>query len=317
MEKIAKAKNFFGISWPYLAIITANLIWGVNFLVAKVTLVEIPSMSLAFLRFFFAFILLLPFLISDRKNLKVKKDDFPWFILVGSLVVTINITAFYEGISRTSVIDASVLSLTVPVISVLLGWIFLKEKVFTINLFGVLSGLIGAILIIGLPLGLIGKDVPLDKTLGDLLIIVSSFCWVVGAVLMRKFLKDYSSITVTSSLFLIGAISFLIPAVQDYLKDPTWPGRVTYLGYLGLSYITFFSSVIAFFLFDWGLKALGVIKTDLFQYIQPLTATTLAVLFLSDQLHYSLIIGGALIALGTYWGTLGKEHHRHPHSHKH
>jgi drug/metabolite transporter (DMT)-like permease len=73
---------------------------------------------------------------------------------------------------------------------------------------------------------------------------------------------------------------------------------------------------VAFFLFDWGLKEIGIIKTDLFQYVQPLVATALAVLFLGDILHYSLIIGGVLIGLGTYWGTFGKEKHKHPSHHR-
>ena len=36
---------------PYLALILAHLIWGINFIVAKITLQEFPPMSLAFLRF--------------------------------------------------------------------------------------------------------------------------------------------------------------------------------------------------------------------------------------------------------------------------
>jgi drug/metabolite transporter (DMT)-like permease len=165
-------------------------------------------------------------------------------------------------------------------------------------------------------LGIIGRSILPERVLGDSLIIISSLCWVVGAVLMRKFLKNYSSVTVTTSIFLIGAITFLFPAIQDLIKDPSWPSRISYIGVLGLCYITFFSSVVAFFLFDWGLKEIGIIKTDLFQYVQPLVATALAVLFLGDILHYSLIIGGVLIGLGTYWGTFGKEKHKHPSHHR-
>lgn len=317
MGRLFKDKDLLGLSWPYVAIITANLIWGINFLAAKFALQEFPVMSLSFLRFFFALILILPFLLTDKKNLKIKKEDLPWFILVGSLLITFNITSFYEGLQKTTVTDASLLTLVIPVISVLLGWIFLKEKVYTVNILGIILGLVGSILVIGLPLSIVGTIIPQSKILGNILILISALCWVVGAVLVKKLLNKYSSLTTTFVLFLIGTLSFLIPAIQDYLKDPSWPAKVTYVGFLGLSFIVFASSIVAFFTYDWGLKRLGIIKADLFQYLQPLIAIFLAVLFLGEKLQYSLIIGGVLIGLGTYWGVLGKEKTRHPHHHKH
>ena len=53
---------------PYLALLAAHLIWAVNFVVAKVTLQEMPSMSLAFLRFFFAVILIAPFFFNSQQK---------------------------------------------------------------------------------------------------------------------------------------------------------------------------------------------------------------------------------------------------------
>ena len=305
-------------SWPYLALLTAHLVWGVNFVAAKLTLTEIPAMSLAFSRFFIALLLLLPFLWVERKKIKVKLADLPLLFIAGSLTITLSITLFYAGISRTTATDASVLSLNVPILSVLIGWWILKEKVYIINLVGIVFALVGAILVIGLPSILVsGKPLSSERLVGDLLIVLGGLSWVAGAILTKKLLKEYSSLSLTAILFLVGTVSFSYPALREYLADPQWIYKVTYIGFTGLAYIVVASSIAAFFLYEWGLHKAGIIKANLFQYIEPLIATTLAVFILSEDISYSFIIGSILIGLGVYWGTIGKKFHHHHRAHRH
>ena len=81
-------------SWPYLAIILAHFIWGANFVVAKLTLQEIPPMSLSFLRFVLAILLLTPFLLTAKEKIKIHKKDLPILFTIGLLMVTFNIAFF-------------------------------------------------------------------------------------------------------------------------------------------------------------------------------------------------------------------------------
>lgn len=302
-------------SWPYVAIIIAHAIWGVNFIATKFTLQEFPPMTLAFLRFFLALILLSPFLLTEKR--KIIKSDLPVLIGIGLLMITLNIGFFYEGLKRTTVTTASMLTLIVPILSVLGGWWFLKEKVFVVNLAGIILGFIGTILIIGLPFIILGIQPTTDTMLGNFLIILASICWVAGAILSKGILQKYSTLTLTAVIFAVGMITFIVPALNEYIQNPVWYQKVTILGILGLGFITIASSICAYFLFEWGLSKLGVIKADLFQYLEPLVATTLGVLILGEQLRFSFIIGGVLIALGVYWATLAKDRHRHHKAHRH
>lgn len=300
--------------WPYLAIIIAHTIWGINFVVTKVTLQEIPPMSLAFLRFTLAIILLSPFLITEK--IKIDKADLPKLIGIGVLMVTLNIAFFYAGLSRTSVTSASVLTMIIPLVSVLFGWWLLKEKIYTTNLIGILLGLFGAILVIGLPFLILGLQGESESLLGSILIILASITWVVGAIISKEMLTKYSTLTITAIIFLVGIATFIIPAMSEYLKDPSWPSKVTLLGLMGLSFISFASSISAYFLFEWGLSKIGIIKADLFQYLEPLVAVSLGVFILNEQLRFSFIIGALLVGLGVYWSTLGKERHKHHKAHR-
>ncbi len=297
---------------PYLALLLASIIWGVNFVVAKITLEEIPPFSLAFLRFFIASIALAPFFLAETKKVKVKKEDLLPLTAAGVFIITLNIAFFFEGIMRTTAIEASVLTLIIPMISILLGWWFLKERVYLINLLGVVMGLIGTIIIIGLPQVLEGSY-SYRSFIGNILIILASVSFVIGAVFSRKMLKKYPSLTVTAVAFLVGAITFLPPAVREYFQNPLWVNQVTILGILGLTYMVLLSSISAYFLFEWGLAKTSVAKADLFQYIQPFVAASLAIPLLGETLTFSFLIGTLLIAAGVYLGTFAKEPHHKIH----
>lgn len=299
---------------PYIALLLAHLIWGINFVVAKVTLEEFPPMSLAFLRFAFASLFLAPFLLAQTRQgklIKIDKKDLPKLVAVGVFIITLNIAFFFEGIKKTTAIDASVLSLVIPILSILLGWWFLKEKVFLINLLGIVFGLAGALVIIGLPQIISGNLSP-DKLVGNLLILFAATFWVIGAIISKKLLKKYSSLVVTTIAFLVGTISMFIPAASEYIKDPSWIGRVTVLGILGLTYLVLLSSISAYFLFEWGLSKTSVWVADLFQYIEPFIAASLAITILGEQISNTFLMGALLIGVGVYLGTFAKEaHHRH------
>ena len=306
---------------PYLALIIAHLIWGANFVVAKVTLQEFPPMSLAFLRFSIAALLIVPFFLAVGKSrhahtqnnlVKIDKKDLPKLIAIGLLVITFNITFFFEGITRTSATNASVLTLIIPILSVILGWIFLKERVYLVNLLGIFVALVGAIVVIQLPEIFFGSYSP-SELLGNFLIILASIFWVIGVIISRQMLKKYSSLTITAIAFLVGTVSFLIPFLIEYAKNPYWIQSVTVLGILGLIYMTLLSSICAYFLFEWGLAKTSVVKADLFQYIEPFIATGLAVFVLSEQITVPFLIGGVLIIAGVYLGTLAKEPHHKAH----
>lgn len=301
---------------PYLALIAAHLIWGSNFVVAKITLQEFPPMSLALLRFALASLLLAPFFFAETKKVKIDKKDLPKLIAIGVLIIVLNITFFFEGIKRTTVVDASFLTLLIPMVSVLVGWWFLKEKVYLANIAGIALGLLGALVIIGLPQIISGTISP-QMLIGNVLIVFASISWVLGATISKTILNKYSSLVVTAIAFLVGTVTFLIPAALEYIQNPAWINQVTILGILGLAFMTLLSSISAYFLFEWGLSKTSIGMADLFQYIEPFAATTLAVIILGEKLSNQFLVGAILIAIGAYLGTLAKEaHYRHHKAHR-
>src|SRR5207248_1887668 len=130
-------------------------------------------------------------------------------------------------------------------------------------------------------------------------------------------LKLYSPLLITANLFLVGAVTFFIPAGIEYVQNPLWITHVTILGFLGFLYITILSSICAYFLLMWGIAKTNVVQANMLQYMEPAIAAALAVPILGERISYSFIIGTCLIVLGVYWGTLGKSQHHHPHFRSH
>src|SRR3989344_2120607 len=222
---------------PYLALILVHLIWGANFVVAKITLQEFPPMSLAFLRFALASLFLAPFFLSETKKVKINKKDLPKLITIGILIITLNISFFFEGIKRTSAIDASILTMTIPILSVLLGWWLLKEKIYLVNLLGIGLAFVGTLTILGVPQYFMG-NLSSQALIGNTLIILASISWVLGAIISKGILTKYSSLTVTAVAFMVGTITMALPAGFEYVQNPAWPSSITILGILGLAYMT-------------------------------------------------------------------------------
>lgn len=310
------SSQFFIRPLPYIALVAAHIIWGANFVVAKVTLEEFPPYSLAFLRFAFACLLLAPFVWAQRKKTKIDLKDLPKLLAIGVFIITLNIAFFFEGIIRTTAISASALTLVIPMLSVLSGWIFFKERIYLINILGVIVGLIGALIIIGLPQIFTG-NFSQEMILGNILVFIASVSFVAGAIFSQQLLKKYTTLIITAIAFLTGSITFFIPALNEYFQNPTWTAHLTILGIFGLVYMALLSSISAYFLFEWGLGRIGIIQADLFQYIEPFVATALAVIILGERISTSFLIGALLIALGVNFGTFAKErHHRHHKAHR-
>ena len=312
-----KLKKIFHISWPYTAVIGAQVIWGINFLVAKLTLQEFPLMTLAFLRFAIAFLLLAPFLLVQKNSVNASRKDLPWLFLAGVLMVTLNIAFFFAGLMLTDITTASAVTMSIPILTIAFGWLFLREKIYLFNLMGIIFGLAGAIIVIGLPALLLGsRQMSSEGVIGNTLILLASITWVAGSIISQKKLHRYSTLTVTAFLFLTGTLTFFIPAMLEYIQHPAWTSKVTSFGFFGLIYLAAASSVSAYFLFEWGLRRIGAVQSNLFQYLEPLIASALGILVLQETAGISFILGGVLIAAGVYWSTLKQESHKHHRAHR-
>ncbi|MCR4312913.1 MAG: DMT family transporter, partial [Candidatus Roizmanbacteria bacterium] len=282
---------------PVLALIIANVIWGMASPIFKFALTNIPPFTLAFIRFFFAGLIFLPIALNKWQKLTTKQ----WMeiILVGFFGITINISFFFLGLAKTESINVPIIASSGPVFIYLLSIFFLREKPKLRVLSGMLIALAGVLFIILSPLILDGKRFVLGAIEGNLFILIATFGSVLQTIFGRNILKKISAIQVATINFLFGSLTFL-PFIPNELAN--WDiSFLNFAGWLGIIFGVFFSSALAYFLFYYGISKLKAQDVGIFTYIDPLAAIIVAAPLLHEYPNMFYILGGILIFGGIYF----------------
>lgn len=282
---------------PILALIIANIIWGMASPIFKFALTNIPPFTLAFIRFFFAGLIFLPIALNNWQKLTVRQ----WLeiLLVGFFGITINISFFFLGLGKTESINVPVIASSGPVFIYLLSIIFLREKpklkVFT----GMLIALVGVSFIVLSPPILEGKKFVLGAIEGNLFILIATLGSVLQTIFGRDILKKVNALQVSAITFLFGSLTFLPFIPKEFAR---WDiSFLNIVGWTGIIFGVFFSSALAYFLFYYGVSRLKAQEVGLFTYIDPIAAIIVAAPLLHEYPNLFYVIGGALIFGGIYF----------------
>ena len=106
---------------------------------------------------------------------------FIWAALTG---VSFNLTFFFLGLKLTEAITASFLVASVPILTILAAHFYLREKLSFSLISSSIIALVGIIIIIGKPLG----SFTLTQTIGNMLLLIATFSWVVHEIIAKKLL---------------------------------------------------------------------------------------------------------------------------------
>lgn len=294
----------------YLALFVAAIIWGVTSPVMKLTLESVPLFSLAFIRFGCASILLFPFV---KNNLKIKRKDVLLLILTALFGITGVIYFFFAGVKLTTAMNSSVLQGTVPLLSVIITFFFLKGKIQREIVWGLILGFIGVVIIFSDDLFVHGLKLAPQ---GDFLILLSSLSFAIYQFISKKLFKTYKPLPISFYTFLLGALSFFPFAYNEYTHNPHWLFTLPLSGYVGILFGVLLSSTVAFTLWQWGLSKIEATNAGFFLYFEPLTGSVAAFFLLREKITSQFLLGSILIFIGVF---ISQQHHKHPllnHIHK-
>ena len=185
------------------ALLVSSLIWGAAAPIMKWAMEEIPPYTLAFLRFFLAALIILPF---AYKKIAIKISDVGKLLTLAVIGITLHIALFFVGLQLTSSINVPIIAAATPVLLIIGSIWYLHEKLKPKVLIGTLVSLTGVLLIIIEPLLIKGPD---GNVLGNLLIFLSIITVAVYTLLFKKFHLPYPPITTVFWTFLFGSLLFV------------------------------------------------------------------------------------------------------------
>ncbi|MDR2118842.1 MAG: DMT family transporter [Tannerellaceae bacterium] len=288
----------------HILIFLANILFAVNISISKFLIpFHLTPEALTLLRVLFGCIM---FWITSLfiPYEKVPLKDLGILFLCALCGITLNQSLFMSGLNLTSPIDASIIATAGPIYVMLLAALILKEPITGQKIFGVLLGVAGALMLI-LSAGPADNQ---DSGLGgNLRIVASNLLYSVYVVLSRPLSQRYSAVTIMKWMFLFSAV-ILFPLMYRQVEDaPAFHREALDWNELGaIFYVLMFATFIPYLLIPMSLKRLRPTTVSMYNYIQPIVASLLAVLIGQDSFSTEKLLSAALVFAGVYLVTQSK-----------
>jgi drug/metabolite transporter (DMT)-like permease len=291
-------KNWRG----HIALLAAYIIFGLNTPISKVVLAqgEVSALALTFYRFSGATLLFWLLSLFTKKE-TIPLRDILLLFLASLFGIFINQMSFIVGLSATSPIDASVITTLAPIMTMILAAVFLKEPITWKKVIGVLIGATGALLLV-----FHGNTVRLDIVgmEGNLLCILSCTSFALYLTLFKKLILRYRVVTLMKWMFLFATFCSLPFCLQDVI-------RINYSGlsigiYLRIAYVVVMATFLSYLFIPVGQKFLRPTVVSMYNYLQPLVSSLVAVALGIDVFGWTKSGAALLIFLGVYVVTQSK-----------
>ena len=277
---------------PYLLLTLVPLFWGGNAVVGRGMAEVISPITLAWIRWTVAFLLILPFALpSVRRDWQTIRSSWKMLLLLSLLGITIFNTLFYVALQTTQAINAALVQSAGPAVIVLLSWWWFGERTNQRQWLGLSLCFLG----VGLVLFQGSWEVlqKFELVPGDLWLLPAVLAYASYTTLLR-IKPAISLMSFLAVTFALGG-SMLIPLM---LLEWYWVGLPQ--GSLQLAwavgYVSIFPSILAFLFWNRGVELIGPNLGGLFINLVPVFASLLAIIFLGENFQW-YHAGGMLLVL--------------------
>lgn len=279
----------------HFAITAANVIYGANFSIAKIAMPNyIRPLGFILLRVIFA----LAFFWTFGKVKKIREqieplDHFRLF-LMGLFGVAINQMLFFEGLSRTSNINAALIMTSTPIMVSAAAAILYKDHPSLFRIVGIILGVTGASSLI-----LLRKDIHGTATWqGDLMIFINAASYAIFLVGVKPLMKKYSPWTVIRWTFIYGLL-MVIPFGFRQVEAIQW-STFTSGVWMSVAFVIIATTFLAYLFNTYGLQHLSASVVSFYIYLQPAVATLISLLITHEPIALVQIVACLFIFTGVY-----------------
>jgi len=285
----------------HIAMFSANVIFGLNIPVSRTLMPEILSpYTLTFFRLGGGMLLFWIASVFVKKEHVPAKDLFLLFF-ASLFALTLNQLPYFIGLSMTSPIDASIVITMLPILTMILAAIIIKEPITLMKAVGVLVGASGALLLV-----FNSHTVHVGKSnfLGNMIIFGAVASFAVYLTLFKNLITRYSSITVMKWMFLFGTI-VCFPFCYKPLIQTDF-ALLTTGTYWRIDYVVIFATFLGYLFLPLGQKVLRPTTLSMYNYVQPIVASMVAVAIGIDVFGVEKALSSILVFAGVYIVTQSK-----------
>ncbi|TGP53695.1 DMT family transporter [bacterium M00.F.Ca.ET.159.01.1.1] len=287
----------------YLFLLSTMLLWGGNSVAGKLAVGHVSPMTLVFLRWVMAVLILLPI------GWRPLREDWPelrrhWRLIagLGACGFTIFNVIFYTALNYTTAINVSIEQAAIPIVIILANFVLFRLRVQPLQIVGVVLTIVGVALTASH--GDLGQLLKLSLNFGDAIMLVAVLCYSLYSVGLRlkpaiPWQSLMLALSIAALLISVPFVIWEIAAGRAVMPDAT--------GWALTLYTALGASVVSQVLYIKGNELIGANRAGLFINLVPIFGTLLSVQIVGEQfqpyqaLALALVLGG--IALAEYSGS--------------
>ena len=277
---------------PHLALIAVQILFGTWPLMGKIVLRSLTVTSLVACRLLGAAIAFSLLQRQLKPLLKMRRQDFALLILCAVTGVVGNQLLYVKALSLTTVINAALLTATIPVftlfVSILVGYDQWSFK----RLLGIVLAAAGVVYLINPA----RAELTAQTTLGNLLLISNAILYAVYIVLSKRLFDRYGALNVITWIFVVSAVIVAPFGFSSFGHE-----NLAAIGgtvWLLVALIILLPTVGAYYLNAWALTQVSPGTVAMYIYLQPLIAFGFAPWLLGERWSSRTGVATALIFAG-------------------
>ncbi len=267
----------------YLLTAIAAIFWGANFNLAKPVVAEMHPYVAGASRYLIAALIM--YLITLYRRETVPLRHISTYIILGLVGVFGFNLFFFLGMQSTSAVNGALILALNPLLTSIIAYFVLREKLGSIQIFAFIVGLIGVAIVV------LGAGAKVHLAVGDVFIFGAALSWAFYNVLVRQLMpKDVSGVASTTGIMIIGAIALTIVALisgQQFVIPSLHAGAALLIMTVG-------GGVLAYLFWNAGVAKLGATQAAIFLNLVPITSMVIAA-FEGTPPSNAQLLGGMLV----------------------
>ncbi|WP_108521404.1 DMT family transporter [Bradyrhizobium algeriense] len=281
---------------PYLLLCITALCWAGNAIVGRMAAGHIAPVTLSFLRWSFAFLIILPFawrhLVRDWAAIRSRLGIMILLSITG--IGAFN-TLQYWALEHTQALNTLLLQSAGPLVVAVWSLLLLGVRLTLAQAAGVMLSMAGVLII--LMHGDLTKLSGIDFNIGDLIFIVALAIFGIYSVLSLK-RPDIHGLSFVAFTFGAGAACLIPLFIWELFAQPLM--RIDTANLLTLAYVALFPSTIAYLCYNRGVQLIGANRAAPFFHVVPVFGTIMSIVFLGEHPQAFHFIGFALVLAGVF-----------------
>ena len=284
-----------------MILLLSMTIWGLSWTNAKILSDYGPSSVLAFWRFFFSSITMIPVLWLTGNNFRVTRQGMK-YIFTGAVFISLYNIFFFMGTNNGAASVGGIIVPTFnPIITFIISILLMKQVVYRMDIIGLILGFTGGVIVLQ------AWTLSLEQIIanGNLFFICASVSWGIMSIISGR---SHTHVSTLSFSFWVYTISTLIYLGATWNKDILLIFTYDWIFWVNMFFLSAGAMVFGTTVYFFGTTRLGPEKASAFIFMVPVTALFFSVLLIGERLEITTMIGGIMTMIAVY--LINKSHSR-------